>query len=65
MPTDSTPREGSLIVAALIILGLVFGGHWIISYVNDDANPWAIVPWYGMVAVVIVLFGIVRNSRSG
>lgn len=65
MPTDRPPREGSLIVAALIVLGLVFSGHWIVSYVNEDGNPWAIAPWYGLAALIIVLFGIVTNSRRG
>jgi hypothetical protein len=43
MPPDKSPLEGSLIVAALIVLAIVFAGHWIVSYVQNG-NPWAITP---------------------
>ena len=58
MLPEKTPGQGSLIVAALIVLGIVFAGHWIINYVKTS-NPWAIIPWYGVAAVLIVVFGIV------
>lgn len=57
-------REGSLVVAALIVLGLLFAGHWIVSYVKK-ADPWAILPWYGVAAAVIVIFGVVTILRRG
>jgi hypothetical protein len=62
MSADTPPREGSLIVAALIVLGLVFAGHWIVTYVNHT-NPWAITPWYGLAVLVIILFGLFTNLR--
>ena len=65
MPSDKLPREGSLIVAALIVLALVFAGHWIVSYVEEDTNPWALAPWYGIAAVLIVAFGFYRNLGRG
>jgi len=64
MPPDQPPREGSLIVAALIVLGLVFAGHWIVTYVKHS-NPWAITPWYGVIAAVIIVFGLFTNLRRG
>jgi hypothetical protein len=64
MAADQPPREGSLVVAALIVLGLVFAGHWIVTYVKDT-NPWAIVPWYGIAAVFIIAFGLFKNLRRG
>jgi hypothetical protein len=64
MPADKSPREGSLVVAALIVLGLVFAGHWIVSYVKGG-NPWGIMPWYGIAAAVIILFGVFTISRRG
>ena len=63
MPGEK-PREGSLIVAALIVLGLLFAGHWIVSYVKHT-DPWAILPWYGITAAIIVIFGVVTILRRG
>ncbi|MGA6828070.1 hypothetical protein ACO9S2_10695 [Nitrospira sp. NS4] len=64
MPGEKPPREGSLVVAALIVLGLVFAGHWIVSYVKNT-DPWAIMPWYGIAAAVIIVFGVFTISRHG
>lgn len=63
MPGEK-PGEGSLVVAALIVLGLLFAGHWIVSYVKK-ADPWAILPWYGVAAAVIIIFGVVTILRRG
>ena len=64
MPPDKSPSEGSLIVAALIVLGLVFAGHWIVSYVQNG-NPWAITPWYGGAAALIIIIGLFTILRRG
>ena len=64
MPADKSSHEGSLVVAALIVLGLLFAGHWIVSYVQGT-NPWAILPWYGLTAAIIIIFGILMISRRG
>ncbi|OAI46700.1 hypothetical protein AYO43_05620 [Nitrospira sp. SCGC AG-212-E16] len=64
MPPDKSPSEGSLIVAALIVLGLVFAGHWIVSYVQNS-NPWAITPWYGGAAALIIIIGLFTTLRRG
>ena len=61
---DQSAGNGSLIVAALIVLGLLFAGHWIVSYVKDT-NPWAIMPWYGLAAGIIIVLGIYTISRRG
>ena len=63
MATDQPYRGGSLVVAALIVLGLVFAGHWIVTYVDGHSNPWAITPWYGAAAVAIIVCGLVLNVR--
>jgi hypothetical protein len=60
MLPEKSPGKGTLIVAALIVLGIVFTGHWIISYVQTT-NPWAIIPWYGVAAVLIIVFGNIRR----
>ena len=61
MLPEKSPGQGSLIVAALIVLGIVFVGHWIVSYVRTS-NPWAIIPWYGVAAVLIIVFGNLRRG---
>jgi FtsH-binding integral membrane protein len=62
MPADNSPRQGSLVVAALIVLGLMFAGHWIVSYVTES-DPWVLLPWYGVAAAVIIVFGIATILR--
>lgn len=62
MPPNKSPLEGSLVVAALIVLGIVFAGHWIVSYVQNG-NPWAITPWYGGVAALIIIIGLSTSLR--
>ena len=64
MLPNKSPLEGSLVVAALITLGIVFAGHWIVSYVQDG-NPWSITPWYGGVAALIIIIGLFTNMRRG
>lgn len=61
MLPEKSPGQGSLIVAALIVLGIVFAGHWIVSYVQTS-NPWSIIPWYGGAAVLVIVFGILRRG---
>jgi len=60
MLPEKSPGQGSLIVAGLIVLGIVFAGHWIVSYVQST-NPWSIIPWYGVAAVLIIVFGNLRR----
>ena len=62
MAPEKSSGQGSLIVAALIVLGIVFAGHWIVSYVKTT-NPWAIIPWYVVGALLIILFGYLRGRR--
>jgi hypothetical protein len=61
MLPEKSSGQGSLIVAALIVLGIVFAGHWIVSYVQST-NPWEIIPWYIVAAVVIIVFGNLRRG---
>jgi hypothetical protein len=63
MLPQKSPSQGSLIVAALIVLGIVFAGHWIVSYVRSS-DPWAIIPWYGVAAVLIIVVGTLRRGSG-
>ena len=64
MPPAKSPLEGRLIVAALIVLGIVFAGHWNVSYVQNS-NPWAITPGYGGAVALIIIIGLFTNLRRG
>jgi hypothetical protein len=64
MPPDKSPLGGTFFVGALLVLALVFAGHWIVSYVQNG-NPWAIMPWYGGAAALIVIIGLFANLRRG
>jgi uncharacterized membrane protein YeaQ/YmgE (transglycosylase-associated protein family) len=63
MLPEKSHGQGSLIVAALIVLGIIFAGHWIVSYVQSS-NPWAIIPWYIGAAVLIIVFGNLRRGSG-
>jgi hypothetical protein len=58
MPTMQPPEFGTLVIAALLLLALAFAGSWVITYVRPDANPWALLPWFGIAAAGIVVFGL-------
>ncbi|MEX5213334.1 MAG: hypothetical protein AB7G48_19235 [Nitrospiraceae bacterium] len=62
MPATEPPTLGTMVIAALLILALVFAGHWIVSYVTNG-NPWTAVPWFGLGAAVIVLLGLLTFLR--
>jgi uncharacterized membrane protein len=58
---------GTMVVGALLVLALLFAGHWIISYVTDG-NPWTILPWFGLAAAAIILLGLftfLRRTNRG
>jgi len=65
MPRDEPPEYGTLLIAALLLLGLAFAGYWITTYVTPGANPWANVKWFGVAAAAIVVFGLAIYVRIG
>lgn len=65
MAGDQLPESGTLLIAALLILGLAFAGSWIIAYVEPDSNPWAIVPWFLLAAGLLVAVAILLFIRRG
>jgi hypothetical protein len=65
MPDTGSPEYGTLIIAALLILALMFAGYWIVTYVQLDANPWSILPWFGIAALAIVVVGLLAYARPG
>ena len=63
MANDDSPEYGTLVTAALLILALAFAGYWIYSYVGDTGTPLA--PWFGVAAIVIVVFALLNYMRTG
>lgn len=66
MARQALPENGILLAAVLLLLGLAFGASWIAIYVQPGSDPWAIVPWFLLAAVVILVVGIaiaVRRPR--
>ena len=61
MPAGAPRDYGTLVIAALLILALAFSGCWIFAYVEPgQKNPWWLLPWFGVAAVVILVVGLVR-----
>jgi len=59
MTRNDLPENSTLLIAALLLLGLAFAGSWIIAYVQPDTDPNAIVPWFLLAAGLIVVVGVV------
>jgi hypothetical protein len=53
-----------MVIAALLVLTLMYAGYWIVSVVND-ANPWASLPWFGVAVAVIIVLGFFTFWRRG
>jgi hypothetical protein len=59
------PESGTLVIAALLVLALVFAGEWIITYVQPGGHPAALFPWFLAAAAVILVVGFVIYLRRG
>ena len=63
---SGTPEGGTLIIAALLILAIIFAGYWIIDYAQTGGPPSGIVPWFAICAAAIVVVGLaVMLLRGG
>lgn len=69
MATSEPPESGTLLIAALLLLGLAFAGVWIVANAGTEGEPWPVVPWFLGAAAVIVGVGLAviigRARRSG
>lgn len=57
------PETGTLIMAAYLLLALVFAGYWITSYANEGSHPWGLFSWFGAAAVAIAVVGFLAYAR--
>ncbi len=64
---ESSSLEGTLLVAALLLLLLGFAGAWIVFYVSGSGAPWMLVRWFGIAAVALIAVaffgGMIRRRR--
>ena len=58
MMANNQDSTGTMVIAALLVLAIVFAGSWISVYVKNG-NPWALLPWFGIAAIVIIVLGYV------
>lgn len=65
MPNDQPPEYGTLIIAALLVLALLFAGYWIIVYVQPGGHPQTLFPWFGGAAAAIVVVGMIIYLSLG
>ncbi len=68
MSSSQPPERGTLVTAALLVLGLTFAGYWIVFYVTPGDDPGALLPWFGIAAaaiVVLALLAYVLPRRKG
>jgi hypothetical protein len=64
---DDRSFEGTLLIAALLLLALAFAGNWIIEYVKPGGRPWALLPWFGAAAgifIVVALLAYLLSTRA-
>jgi len=59
------PGNGTLVIAALLSLGLVFAAFWITFYVEPGHDPRSLWPWFGAAVVVIIALALVSYVRRG
>ena len=57
--------NGTLVIAALLTLGLIFAASWITYYVTPDRDPRTLWPWFGLAVAVIVGLAVASYIRRG
>jgi len=65
MPEGQPPEAGTLVIAALLVLALVFAGAWVVVYVTPGGDPRALIPRFLAAAVALVALAIFLYLRRG
>ena len=52
-------------IAALLVLALVFAGSWVVAYVTPGRDPTVLIPRFAAAAVVLVALAIFLYVRRG
>ena len=61
------PGNGTLLIAVLLSLGLLFAGSWIVFYVTPGRDPRVLFRWFGLALATILavaLFAYLRRGRD-
>jgi uncharacterized BrkB/YihY/UPF0761 family membrane protein len=56
--TRTLPEYGTLLIAGLLLLLLVFAGFWIDAAVTPGGKPWNAIPWFLLAAAAMTAAGI-------
>jgi hypothetical protein len=59
MPESQPPESGTLVIAALLVLALLFAGSWVVVYASPGGDPWALIPRFVGAAGALIALGIV------
>jgi len=65
MPESQPPEAGTLVIAALLVLALVFSGAWVVAYVTPGRDPTALIPRFVAAAGALVALAIFLYVRRG
>jgi len=65
MPESQPPEAGTLVIAALLVLALVFAGSWVVAYVTPGGDPRALIPRFTAAALALVALAIFLYVRRG
>jgi len=65
MADSKPPESGTLVIAALLVLALIFAGSWVVAYVTPGGDPAALIPRFVGAAVALVALAIVLYGRRG
>jgi hypothetical protein len=57
MAEEQPSGNGTLVIAALLVLALLFAAYWILGIVNSGERP--SVLWFGLAAGLVVALGLV------
>lgn len=65
MADSGPPSQGSMLMAALLVLALVFTGAWIYVTAAPGEDATWLLPWFGAAAAAILLIGFIVLLRGG
>jgi hypothetical protein len=65
MPESQPPEAGTLVIAALLVLALVFSGTWVVAYVTPGRDPTVLIPRFAAAAAALVALAIFLYVRRG
>ncbi len=63
-PDDQADGNGTLIVATLLIIGLIFASYWIQSAVSESGDRSFIV-WFVAAIIAVLMLGFLYYVRGG